>query len=136
MKACLGIVLLMMPLLLFFNGNATTTNSSTANFSLALNNTIAYIERVNQSSYLVFYPNLQQAYAYASLANSTFKNGSAQAYALLSDARKSAAVQLEYINSYRTVSFYIMLVLTAASAVWLYRIVQGGKSKWTARSRK
>jgi len=134
MKACLGIILLMMPLLLLFSSNMTSINSTT-NFLLALNKTLAYIETVNQSNYLVFYPNLQQAYSYARMANSTFSGDPVQAYALLLDARESAAVQLDHIYSYRTASFYVMLILTIATGVWLYTLVYGGSSKRKARRR-
>ena len=135
MRACLGIILLMMPLLLFFGSNNTSTSNNIANFSLALNKTLAYIGNVNQSNYLIFYPKLEQAYSYVSRANSTFSKDPTQAYALLLDARESAAMQLDHMYNYRTISFYVMLVVTIATGAWLYTLVYGSGAKQKARRR-
>ena len=70
-----------------------STSIGSASINASINSTAAYINTVNQSGYLVFYPQLAQAYNYLNLAkNISAKNASA-AYSLLAMARSSAQSQ-------------------------------------------
>ncbi len=87
------------------------------NFSQALNITYSYVNSVNDSSYLIFYPNLTAAYHYISLASNA--PDQASAYALLDEARSSAMGQETRLNGYKAASAYIL----AASSIGLVALL-------------
>ncbi|EET90007.1 MAG: hypothetical protein LVQ97_00065 [Candidatus Micrarchaeales archaeon] len=101
--------------------NATALQSFNASF----NSTVGYLTMVNQSSYLVFYPNLNRAYNLTYTAKKIYKEDPQLAYADLSEAKTLAARQLAYINQYQDVSFITLAVITAITAYLLYVIVYG-----------
>lgn len=76
----------------------------------------AYVSSVNQSGYLVFYPNLTQAYAYLGKAQAAYNSSPAAAVLYADEARSSAEEQYGAMSGYRNLSFAMMAVLTAASA--------------------
>ncbi len=83
----------------------------------AINSTYSYINSVNESSYLIFYPNLTAAYHFISLAGNATNQDSA--YALLNEARSSAMEQETRINYYKAVSAYVL----AASTIGLVALL-------------
>jgi hypothetical protein len=88
-----------------------------------INKTEALLNIANRSSYLVFYPNLNKPYSYLTKAKSIAKEDPGLAYTLLGLAYNDTQQQINYLNSYKTDSFYVMLVLTIISAYVLYRII-------------
>lgn len=102
--------------------NADSTNS---NLSRAINYTASYIEIVNESAYLIFYPNLTGSYYYYNQAiNASKSNNSSHAYALLHKARDVADVQLAMINRYRTTSLYVLIAITIILGIILYVLMR------------
>ncbi len=106
-------------------------NSSVAN---QINYTYSYIQHVNESAYLIFYPNLSRAYALTAQANaSTGKGNFTGAIALLQMAQDSAAQQYKIIEGSSTAATYIMLAITFATVSLLYFIMLPRKRR-TRRS--
>lgn len=109
---------------------ATSLNSS---INATINRTAALLNIANRSSYLIFYPNLQKPYSYLAKAKSVAKENPGLAYSLLALAYNNTNAQIKQLNSYRYVSLYVMLILTAISAYFLYRIMFG-KDKPSAQA--
>ena len=84
---------------------------------------------VNQSPYLVFYPNLTASYSYIDKAMNVSHTDPAYGYALLDMATGSARQQLDMINRYRTVSFCALAAATAVLALLLNRFMKPGKAR-------
>ena len=85
-----------------------------------INETANYINLVNESSYLIFYPSLSEAYAYMNNATK-FCNTSpdlAVSYAL--KARQIALQEEDKLNSYRLISLIFMLIFTIIMFFLLY----------------
>ncbi len=96
-------------------------NSSVAN---EINYTYSYIRMVNESAYLVFYPNLTQAYNLAKDANASARRGNTTyALELLKDARDSALRQYGIMEQGAGDAVYVMLALIAATALLMYFIM-------------
>ena len=84
--------------------------------NLTLASASAYVDSVNQSAYLIFYPNLTQAYAYLGKAKATYNTSPASSVLYAQEARSSAMAQYLAISGYRKMSFAVMAALTVASA--------------------
>jgi hypothetical protein len=117
--AYLALGLLLLSSLLVSNALSQGSNMSTA-----INSTLSYVNKVNQSAYLVFYPNLTSAYNYINNAINVSHTDPAYAYALLHEAAGSAGQQLALVNRYRMQSFYVLVVVSAALAILLSRLMK------------
>ena len=115
--------------------NLTLAKGAPANFSNSFNSTLSYIQMANQSSYLVFYPNLTDAYFQLYMAKANYTRNISLAYAQLANARADAAVQLARIYSYRPISLAIMVALTVAAAAALYVVMHRPKVVGKGRKR-
>jgi hypothetical protein len=93
---------------------------SSTNITVAINTTAAFINRVNQSGYLVFYPNLAEAYNYLNLARQNSQTNTQYAYLLLTNANGSAQAELNRINQYKSDSLYVLIVSAILLAIMLY----------------
>lgn len=132
---------LVLPFILFmlfaYQANASSANSTIAinqsmNFSHALNLTLGYLKLVNQSSYVVFYPNMKYSAILVQKAkNASLKNPSI-AYSLLSEARANATEQLNAVNQYEDISFITMVMLAIITGLFLMSIMK----KYNLKSRK
>ncbi|MCL5093186.1 MAG: hypothetical protein M1128_01820 [Candidatus Marsarchaeota archaeon] len=132
---------LVLPFILFmllaFQANASSANSTIAinqsmNFSHALNSTLGYLKLVNQSSYVVFYPNMKySAILVQNAKNASIKNPG-MAYRLLNEARVNATEQLNAINKYEDISFLVMVALAIITGLLLMSIMK----KYDLKSRK
>ena len=100
------------------------------NFSQELNLTYSYVNSVNDSSYLIFYPNLTAAYHYMSLASNAPDQGSA--YALLNEARSSAMAQQIKINGYKEASAYVLAASTIGLVALLALLMRRMPSRRTS----
>lgn len=113
--------------------HAQNTNVRSANLTNTINSTSSFLNTVNRSSYLVFYPDMSQAYDYLYLAEN--QSNESYSYALLAKARYSAKSQLDRINSYREISLYVLIASAAVLACLLYWFMRLPPAK-TARKRK
>ena len=115
----LGLALLSFTM--FYSG---AYSNGSANITSAINATRQYIEKVNESAYLVFYPNLD--YAYNALGNAVklSHTNTTAAYALLQLATASAAAAQHRIYQYSLASFYALAVISVIFAVILYRLMR------------
>ena len=96
-----------------------TIGASNGTINIAINETYAYIQLVNESGYLIFSPNLTQAYNYYYRAVNLSANDPDTAVTLLAQAKQSASQQQQLIYGYRDTSFIVMAVLTVVSALIL-----------------
>ncbi len=114
-------------------GNSSTPNQSAENvFSLQLNSTRVYVDMVNSSSYLFFYPDLKESYTYLNESASIYKTNSSMAYLLLGLARSFASSELSRIDSYRAYSLAATVAAAAIFTVVLYLLMRpsrGNKRK-------
>jgi hypothetical protein len=124
-------------MLFAFQANASSANSTipinqSMNFSHALNSTLGYLKMVNQSSYVLFYPNMKySAILIQKAKNASLKNPS-MAYYLLSEARVNATEQLNAINKYEDISFMAMVALAIITGLFLMSIMK----KYNLKTRK
>ncbi len=91
-----------------------------SNIADEINSTSSFIKMVNQSGYLIFYPNLNVAYGYLNLAKEQSQKNVSYSYMLLAMARDSAQSQLNMIGQYKTESLYVLIISAAILAVVLY----------------
>lgn len=115
-----------------------SSNFSKEYANQTINQAIAVLNDVNQSGYLVFYPNLTQAYADLNSSMALYNTSPAAAVVLANKAMYEATAQYDAIGRYRQVSIAVMLVLTAVFAVIIYRIMKpvrrpGGRPKRAKR---
>lgn len=106
----------------------------------AANQTISsaanYIELVNESSYLIFYPNLTQAYSDLAKAQNLYNTSPTSSVVYANKAAGEASAEYERISRYKSESIIVMLVLTALFAlllVILMRPVRNGTGKRRAK---
>ncbi|HIH49882.1 MAG: hypothetical protein ABSE71_01130 [Candidatus Micrarchaeaceae archaeon] len=88
--------------------------------SAAINSTASYVNSINQSSYLIFYPNLTGAYNYLNMARNESQTNLTYTYLLLGKARASAQVQQQILLKYQQLSLLIIIVLAVFLAALLY----------------
>ena len=131
-------------LLSYFVSYASAAGSSTANpggqisFTIneSINNTIAYIDKVQNESYLIFYPDLSKADAYLSEAINLSSKNVTKAQMLLSEAQASALQQEDYLNENRPVAFAAVAVLTIIFAVALFVVARPMKKNSARKKRR
>ncbi len=111
-------------------------NMMTANQSIK--NATAYLQTVNESGYIVFYPsNLSAAYAYLNKSKTAYSHNSPALTVEYSDkaiaTAKSAYLQINY---YRTASIVVMLIFTAVIGLILYRLMKPVKTTLKKRRKR
>lgn len=96
----------------------------TANQSIK--NATAYLQTVNESGYIIFYPsNLSAAYAYLNKSETAYSHNSpALAIAYSDNAIELAKSSYFQINYYRTASIVVMLIFTAVIGFLLYKLMK------------
>ncbi|MGC8647628.1 MAG: hypothetical protein ACP5SA_02285 [Candidatus Micrarchaeia archaeon] len=104
----------------FASAQAQPQNATTYNISAEINMTERYINMVNKSAYIIFYPNLTSAYSYLEKAENISRSDPAYASELLYDARRSAGEQLASIYRYRNESVLALSVVAVILAIALY----------------
>lgn len=130
-----GMAIIAMLVFYIFLARAQTPTISGGNLGQAINTTAAFITRVNQSGYLIFYPNLTGAYHYLDLAKMQPANNTAQAYNLLAQARSSAQSQLNSIDAYKKYSLYATVASAAVLGTLLY-VLMAQRGDVVGRKRK
>jgi hypothetical protein len=94
---------------------AANYSSKYANATLA--DATAYVQSVNESGYLIFYPNMTQADAYLAKAAATYNTSPSASVIYSEEAQAAAREQYGSISRYRETSFAVMAILSAFSAV-------------------
>ena len=102
-----------------YNQNYTVQQ---ANFSLA--QAESYISSVNQSSYLVFSPNLSTAYSYLNRAQELQNSSPTLAVSYAQLATTQASIAYGQISSYKRYAALITLFLTAWVGALLYVLMK------------
>ncbi len=104
-------------------------NYTKAQTAAVVTNALSYVNETNQSSYLIFSPNLTAAYSYLNKAESlenTSPNGSVF-YA--QEAVSSASEAYKKIGVYREDSLIAITLFSIAMAVVLYRFMRPVKKR-------
>lgn len=91
-------------------------NYTVTGANATISSALAYVNMVNQSGYLVFFPNLTQAYSYLQKAQGVYNSSPAAAVFYANKAVASAQAQYQSLRSNWLPSFAVMLALSAASA--------------------
>ena len=104
----------------------------------SIKNATAYLQTVNESGYLVFYPpNLSAAYSYLNRSEAAYSNKSpALAVEYADKAISSAKNSYSQIGYYRTASIIVMLVFTAIVGLLLYRRMKPVRIAGTKRRKR
>jgi hypothetical protein len=106
---------------------AQSYNSVQANATLV--NATAYVKSINQSAYLLFYPNLSESYKYLGMARSTSQNSPSYSIYYSGLAVSSANASYSMVNSYRYLSLLAVTIFTIAMAILLYKFMKPVKKK-------
>jgi hypothetical protein len=101
-----------------------------------LNMASNYVELVNESGYLLFYPNLTQAYADLASAERLFNTSPAGSVAFANKAVSDAKTQYETISAYRSDAFAVSLALAIVFALLLGRLMKPVKRSASGRRTK
>ncbi|MGD0729560.1 MAG: hypothetical protein ABR981_05785 [Candidatus Micrarchaeaceae archaeon] len=125
--AIVGLALLVAMSFFGIAAGAQSSNVS-SNLTIAINSTQSYIETVNQSSYLVFYPNLSTAYNDLALARNESSINISDAYMLLGKAKESAEEAQSRISQYKTISLYLLVIVGVILAFSLYVLMSPSKA--------
>jgi len=94
-----------------------TSAQANASVSMAAN----YIVAINQSTYLIFSPNLTSAYSYLGKAQSLYNSSPIAAVAYAQLATNAAASSYSQIGYYRNISAIFMILLTVLAGALLYK---------------
>ncbi len=121
----------MLELVPFAYSGAGNYAQSSANSTLA--NATYFVEQVNESAYLIFYPNLTQAYYYLNKSSAALNSSPDTSVAYANLAVSSAKSQYALIGKYRTVSAAVMALITAFFAMMLFLVMKGKSGKTTSR---
>ncbi|MDE1870386.1 MAG: hypothetical protein KGH71_05410 [Candidatus Micrarchaeota archaeon] len=125
------------PLLLLFSivslasaqgSTISATNYSAAYANQTITQTLSYVNQVNQSAYLIFYPDLSKAYSYIGQAQKVYLSSPSSAVSYANQAYLIAQSQYLQIGTYRLASLAVMLILTAAFLTWIYFLMKPMKS--------
>ncbi len=90
------------------------------NFSMLYNSTATYISTVNESTYLIFKPNLTDAYALLYAANAVASTNPALASRRLLEARQAADEANAANERYSRAALAITSLLAAITSVAIY----------------
>jgi len=85
-----------------------------------INETANYINLVNESGYLIFYPSLSEAYAYMNNATKFYNSSPDLAVSYALKAKQIALQEEEKLNSYKLISLISTLIFTIIMLVTLY----------------
>ena len=114
-----------------------TVKANNPNITIAINDTAQYIQQVNQSAYLVFYPNLTQAYLYLNQAKNASGKSPSYAQLLLTKASESAEQQQNTLNSEKSDAIIVVAVFLFVSAVSLFMAMSPRKNtRMTSKKRR
>ncbi|MDE1850983.1 MAG: hypothetical protein KGH54_04300, partial [Candidatus Micrarchaeota archaeon] len=100
-----------------------------------INQTLSYINQVNQSAYLIFYPDLSKAYSYLAQAQQVYSSSPSSAVSYANQAYSIAQGQYSQINSYRSLSTILLIVMAALVLYWLHVLMKPVKNAESNKKR-
>ena len=100
------------------------TNPTAAYANQTVSNASYYLSQVNESGYLIFYPNLTQAYSDLFKAESAYNTSPATAVVYANKAVGEAAGEYARISDYRAESIIVMSASIAVLIVLLGRVAR------------
>ncbi len=135
------IIFLFLSFILFYSVYSVSASSPIYTMMAAnqsIKNATAYLQTVNESGYLFFYPsNLSAAYSYLNRSETAYSHKSPTLAIGYSDKAialaKSSYLQISY---YRTASIMVMLIFTAVIGLLLYRLMKPVKITVPKRRRR
>ncbi len=116
----------------FIFSNTTSITTQSYNKTQAqkiINQSISYINTVNQSGYLIFNPNLSQAYAYLNRAEQTVNSSPDTSVSYAYNAKYSAYSALQNIRKYSEYAFASVFIITVFFGILLYVLMFSSKTK-------
>ena len=122
--------------LTFMAGAQTFGSASKASANTTINNAITVLNEVNESGYLIFYPNLTQAYADLNKSMQVYNVSPSASEVLANRAEAEAQAQYQQINTYRQDSIGVMLFLTAILAYIVVIVARPVPGKSRGRKRR
>lgn len=115
---------------LAYGQQLTTINYTQSQANTIIKNATNYVSQINQSGYLIFYPDLKQAYASLNRSMFLYSHGAYSAsvpYA--NQAVYYATLAYQNIGVYRYLGFAIVIAFTAAVGFALYKLMKPTKAK-------
>lgn len=101
-----------------------------------INSTLSYLNTINQSGYIIFYPSLSEAYAYLNNATKLYNTSPNTAVAYALKAKEIASEEYMRISSYRLESFISVLLFTLFMLFLLYLYIRPVKKKKLRKAMK
>ncbi len=98
----------------------TNQNYNKTQAQAILNQSISYINMINQSGYLIFNPNLSQAYAYLNRAQQTINSSPDASVSYSYAAESSANDSFQNIRNYAQYAFAVMFMIALFFGILLY----------------
>ncbi len=107
---------------LVYSAGVSSASSTMAIANRSIGNATSYLQMVNESGYLFFYPkNLSTAYSYLNKSDSAYSNNSpALAIKYSDEAIAAARGSYSKLNYYRNASLIAMLIFTVIVGFFLY----------------
>ncbi len=98
----------------------TTPQYTRQSANATITNATLYLEEVNASGYIFFYPNMKTAYMYLSKANAALNTSPEAAVLYADEAQASAKSQYASLNRFREISLAGSVAFTIAMCLLLY----------------
>ncbi|MGC8649053.1 MAG: hypothetical protein ACP5UN_02440 [Candidatus Micrarchaeia archaeon] len=108
--------------------NLSNQSNSNITFNINLKETLAIINKVNNSAYIIFYPNLSSSYKYLQEAKNESLKNITDALVLLNKSKEDALLQEKTLNKNKAIAFIITLILTVITLIILYFIIMPNKT--------
>ncbi len=121
-----------------YSASAASASYTMTAANQSIRNATAYLQTVNESGYLIFYPsNLSVAYSYLNKSETAYSRKSPALAVGYSDKAiffaRSAYLQISY---YRNVSIVVMLIFTAIVGLLLYKLMEPVKITVSKRRKR
>ncbi|MDE1874354.1 MAG: hypothetical protein KGI04_04550 [Candidatus Micrarchaeota archaeon] len=115
-------------------GAQTQINNPTIAYANeTVSNAAYYLSQVNESGYLIFYPNLTQAYSDLFKAESTYNTSPSSAVVFANKAVDEANTEYQRISTYRSESAVVMVAFTIFFVLLLGRVARPVKKSKVAK---
>ncbi len=118
---------------------SSSTSVGSQNYTVAyanstINSTANYIETINQSGYLLFYPNLSKAYSYLEKARGIYTKSPSAAVVYTDQAEAYAREQYAIMAQYKFYSFIAAAIFTLVMGAILYLFMIPVKKKGSIKA--
>lgn len=111
------------------------SNTSTEFANNSVSSAAYFLQQVNESGYLIFYPNLTQAYANLAMAQSLYNRSPASAIIYANKAVTEANAEYARISDYRDESMVVMAAFTIVFVLLLARVMRPARAARKRRSK-